>query len=84
MDFKTFKRIIEDNNIPDDVHLMSDSGWECDATEMDGVYYNRSLNLIVFTQERDRGYETDDKDKGLYDSGLITEEFANWKYLGIK
>lgn len=45
-----FKRILKENNIPDDVRLMSDSGWECDATEMDGVYYHRKTNTIVFTQ----------------------------------
>lgn len=39
------------NNIPDDAVLMSDSGWECDATDMDGVYYNKSENTVVFTQE---------------------------------
>ena len=42
--------LINKHNIPDDVLLQSDSGWECDATDMDGVYYNRKLNIIVFTQ----------------------------------
>ena len=42
--------LINKHNIPDDVLLKSDSGWECDATDMDGVYYNRKLNVIVFTQ----------------------------------
>lgn len=44
------ERIIKENNIPKDVHFMSDSGWECDPTEMDGVFYNRQSNTIVFTQ----------------------------------
>ena len=42
--------LISKHNIPEDVLLQSDSGWECDATDMDGVYYNRKLNVIVFTQ----------------------------------
>ena len=42
--------LINKHNIPDDVLIQSDSGWECDATDMDGVYYNRKLNVIVFTQ----------------------------------
>ena len=49
--------LINKHNIPDDVLIQSDSGWECDATDMDGVYYNRKLNVIVFTQyfsENDR------------------------------
>ena len=42
--------LINKHNIPDDVLLRSDSGLECDATDMDGAHYNRKLNAIVFTQ----------------------------------
>ena len=45
--------LINKHNIPNDVLLQSDSGWECGATEMDGAYYNRKLNVIVFTQSVD-------------------------------
>lgn len=38
------------HNIPKDVKLLSDSGWECSDTEMDGVYYCKCSNVIVFTQ----------------------------------
>ena len=37
MTMELLTKIVEDNNIPSDVHFMSDSGWECDPTEMDGV-----------------------------------------------
>ena len=57
MTFATLKKIIADNDIPDNVHLMSDSGWECSVTEMDAVYYNKSKNTIVFTQEEAQTYE---------------------------
>ena len=50
MTFEQLKEIIDKNNIPYNVTLESDSGWECDATDMDGVYYNRQKNLIIFTQ----------------------------------
>lgn len=50
MTYSELAKLLFDNNIPVDVHLMSDSGWECDPTEMDGVYYNEGKNLIVFTQ----------------------------------
>lgn len=50
MTFGLLQKIIEYHHIPSDVHLTSDSGWECDATEMDGIYYNQSKNEIVFTQ----------------------------------
>ena len=43
--------IFKQNNIPNDAVLMSDSGWECCATEMDGIYYNKSTNIVVFTQD---------------------------------
>lgn len=62
MTFKELQNIIKDNNIPEDVHLTSDSGWECDATEMDGVYYNKTLNEIVFTQGSFGNYHYDDND----------------------
>ena len=42
--------LINKHNISDDVLLQSDSGWECGATDMDSAYYNRKLNVIVFTQ----------------------------------
>jgi len=51
---QTFIRIIKDNNIPEDVKMLSDSGWECDATDMDGVYYNETNKEIVFTQFGDK------------------------------
>lgn len=54
MTFELLNKIIEENNIPKDVHLRSDSGWECGETEMDGVYYNRKENVLIFTQHGDR------------------------------
>lgn len=61
MTFDILQKIIKKNNIPIDVRLTSDSGWECDATEMDGLYYNKAKNEIVFTQcgdKYDRYYES--------------------------
>ena len=43
--------ILKQNDIPDDAVLMSDSGWECCATDTDGVYYNKSKNTVVLTQK---------------------------------
>ena len=50
MKLNTLLKLIDKHNIPDNVLLRSDSGWECGATDMDGAYYNRKLNIIVFTQ----------------------------------
>ncbi len=49
-----FAQIIKENNIPEDAVMLSDSGWECFSTDMDGVYYNKETNEIVFTQEGDK------------------------------
>ena len=57
MTYEQLKNIIEKNNIPEDVHLMSNSGWECCATEMDGVLWNPTYNEIHFTQDTE--YYTD-------------------------
>lgn len=51
MTFEKLQALIEKHNIPSNVKLLSDSGWECDETEMDGVYYNEKENHIIFTQE---------------------------------
>ena len=50
MKLNNLLKLINKHDINDNVLLRSDSGWECDATDMDGVYYNRKLNVIVFTQ----------------------------------
>ena len=51
MTYKLLTKIIEENNIPQDFKLMSDSGWECGETEMDGIFYNKEKNVLIFTQE---------------------------------
>lgn len=51
MTFGELKRIFKQNNIPDSAKLMSDSGWECDATDMNGIFFNRAQNIVVFTQD---------------------------------
>ena len=50
MIFEELESIITRNNIPKNVRLLSDSGWECWATEMDGVYYDENNNTLIFTQ----------------------------------
>lgn len=63
--FEKLSNIIEKYNIPKDVHLMSDSGWECNATEMNGILYNEKENIIVFKQ----------------DTEYLEEYYSNWKIL---
>lgn len=57
MTFEKLKELIEKHNIPSNVKLLSDSGWECYETEMNGVFYNEKENHIVFTQEFHLGDE---------------------------
>lgn len=51
MTFQKLQKLIEKYDIPEDVLLMSDSGWECCETDMDGPYYNRERNEIIFVQD---------------------------------
>lgn len=57
MTFEKLSKLIEENNIPKNVHLQSDSGWECAETEMDGVWYNSETNTMIFTQDNDDYYK---------------------------
>lgn len=54
MTFELLRELIDVNNIPQDVILRSNSGWECSATEMNGVWYCESDNVIHFTQHGDK------------------------------
>ena len=53
MTFELLDKIIKENNIPKSVTLLSDSGWECSETDMNGIYYNSDDNVIIFTQKGD-------------------------------
>lgn len=55
MTFSKLETLIKKYNIPKNVVLMSDSGWECWETDMNGVYYSKKLNTIIFTQDFDIG-----------------------------
>jgi len=75
MTFKRLKRIIDKNNIPYNVQLLSDSGWECSSTEMDGIYYNKKENKIIFTQEENEFERyADNKDYVALNSKLIGDK----------
>ena len=52
MTMELLSRILKENKIPENVHFMSDSGWECDPTEMDGVFYNRKKQYDCIYPER--------------------------------
>lgn len=58
MTYAELKDIITKNNIPETARLNSDSGWECSATDMNGVYYDETTNTIIFTQMISK-YDTD-------------------------
>lgn len=74
MTYGMLKKVFEENHIPEDAILMSDSGWECDPTHMDGIFYNKEVNVVVFTQ--DSRYEYDYEEEPwqlLYRSNLCEE-----------
>ena len=47
MTFELLSKIMKENGIPKNVKLLSDSGWECSETEMNGIYYNRNKNEMI-------------------------------------
>ena len=43
--------IILNNKISSNVIIQSDSGWECNPTDCDGVFYSKNKNLLILTQD---------------------------------
>lgn len=56
MTIAKLNKILRENNIPEDATLMSDSDWECCATDTVGVYYRAEDNTIVLTQDYDNRF----------------------------
>lgn len=50
-------KILRKNNIPLNVTIMSDSGWECYETDCDGVYYDTKLHCVVLEQDAGEDYD---------------------------
>lgn len=53
MKLKELYEIMKRNNIPEDVRLQSDSGWECSETDIGIIYYNKKQNRLVFLQKEE-------------------------------
>ena len=47
MKVKDFIELVNKYNIPVDCDLMSDSGWECDSTDIDGFIYLPKQNKLI-------------------------------------
>ena len=43
--------IMKKNNIPMNAYLTSDSGWECCATDVSSVFYDKEKNEIVLCSD---------------------------------
>ena len=43
--------IMKENNIPMDATITSDSGWECCATYVSTVFYDKNKNEVVLCQD---------------------------------
>ena len=76
MTYGILKKVFEDNHIPEDAILMSDSGWECDPTHMDGVFYNQEANVVVFTQDSEYQYDYEEEPWQLIYGSNICEELG--------
>ena len=49
--------IFINNQIDKNAVIMTDSGWECDETEVNMVYYNAKTNVVMLTRKYGN-YET--------------------------
>lgn len=88
MTLELLNKIYEENNIPKDALLMSDSGWECSASDMDGVFYSKEHNTVFITQgswsEVAHGYNNDPGDCVLiYVPDKDLNGFVNMYTMGI-
>ena len=50
MTIEKLNALIHKYHIPQDTIILSNSGWECDSTDTDGVFYDEQLNVITLTQ----------------------------------
>jgi hypothetical protein len=60
MTYKNLNEIIRKNNIPEDVEIYSNSGWECGATPVEGIYYSPSKNEIHLVYGQEHGEYVED------------------------
>ena len=88
MTFQKLFNILTQYNIPFNVHIMSDSGWECGPTEMNGIWYNQKENLLIFTQGgafdeyKVEGYDLDASDwqeLTITDRQAEENQYVSWK-----
>jgi hypothetical protein len=50
MEVRDFLNVLKKYNIPEDVKILSNSGWECGATDIEAIYYNKEKNSITLVQ----------------------------------
>ena len=50
MTLEKMKEIMDRNGVPGNARLMSNSGWELGATDMNGILWNPEENVIHFVQ----------------------------------
>ena len=43
--------LFEANQIPEDTGIMSYTGWECDATVVNGAVWNPEAGIVILLQE---------------------------------
>lgn len=48
--------LLTSNGIDPKAAIMTDSGWECDETEVDAIYYNSKTNVLMLTRELGNEY----------------------------
>lgn len=79
--------ICKEHNIPDDVRLLSDSGWECCETEVCGVWYSEIDNAIVLTNDSRKDVQDIIDEEAAMGQIITVDEYevdcASWHTLTI-
>lgn len=78
MTFEILKKVIEMNNIPENVRLRQDCGWECCATELNGVWYNAKRNEIQFTQNGKREFDDENEFSDIPSEIRYSDNRSEW------
>ena len=86
MTVKEFNELLCKYDIPENAKLKSDSGWECDATDCDTVFYNANTNTLVFTQKSTMNGELMGYGSGLFNTFIFKDsaygqQKADWREL---
>ena len=80
MTLKRFLELVKEYNIPEDVILQSDSGWECSETNINAFIYLPDEKKLIGIKEADEEYLIEEKEFNI-EEGREHYLTRNWVLL---